>query len=57
MNVIEALAHSSVCVEDVDVILTFAYLELDQLLRMPHDYAPLNMAEAVSCKDVANMYA
>ena len=24
------------CVEDVDVTLTFAYLEPDQLLRMPH---------------------
>ena len=36
MNVIEALAHSPVCVDNVDVILTFAYLELDQLLRMPH---------------------
>ena len=36
MDVIEALAHSPVCVEDVDVILTFAYLEPDQLLRMPH---------------------
>ena len=36
MNVIEALAHSPVCMEDVDVILTFAYLETDHLLRMPH---------------------
>ena len=36
MNVKEALSHPPVCVEDVDITLTFAYLEPDQLLRMPH---------------------
>ena len=55
MNVLEALVHSPVCVEDVDVILTNAFLEPDQLLRMPHSVQKVQWYRV--CGEISNLRA